>query len=99
MNGIDRSVSEAQTLEQSCPPRSMSTMAAQICARDEFESILDIGRSKDARAGRTQHVVKVERNQRLIFHDEHGTPAQRIDASQNSVPSGANEAERRSRVM
>jgi hypothetical protein len=33
-----------------------------------------------------QSAVKLRRDQRFIFYDEHGAPQQRVDASHNAAP-------------
>jgi hypothetical protein len=64
MNGIDRFARAAQTFERSWPPRLTSTIT-------NSSSAFFYGRgSEDAGTWLVARVVKVEGDQRLIFHDE-----------------------------
>ena len=53
---------------------------------DQLECIFDGGGSDDTRACFVECIVKIERDERLIFHDEHGEPQKGIDASHNTTP-------------
>jgi len=68
---------------------------ANLGARDQRQRFFDRGGGKDAGARTVQRLVKLERDKRLIFHDEHGAPQQRIDGTHDANPYAAYHRERR----
>ena len=59
---------------------------ADLRVPDELNCFFDVRGSQDAGTCCVQLIVEFECDERLILHDEHRAPQQRIDASHNITP-------------